>query len=63
MLAAIAAFIDDEAGLTSVEYAILLGLSVAVAVGALNALVNPDPAVQTAHAPTPPQADAISDIY
>ena len=52
MLAALAAFIDDETGLTSVEYAILLALIAAIAVGAWDALASPDASLRTARAPS-----------
>lgn len=52
MLAAFVTFLDDETGLTSVEYAILLALVAAIAVGAWDALVRPDPSLHTARAPS-----------
>lgn len=52
MLAAFATFIVDETGLTSVEYAILLALVAAIAVGAWDALVSPGPSLHTARAPS-----------
>ena len=50
ILAALAAFIDDETGLTSVEYAILLALIAAIAVGAWDTLASPGPSLRAARA-------------
>lgn len=52
MLTAFAAFIGDETGLTSVEYAILLALVVAIAVGAWDALAGSAAGLRAARAPS-----------
>ena len=61
MLTAIHRFWEDETGLTSVEYAILIALVVAIAVGAWNSLMSTRPALQTAQVASPASAVSMAE--
>jgi Flp pilus assembly pilin Flp len=62
MLAAIHRFWEDETGLTSVEYAILLALIVALAFGAWESLGSARPGMHAARAMYRRSTDSLAEI-